>query len=843
LKGRWRPVRLLQEAAAYGDRPGDFAELMGILDDELRMVTPVDRSSLDVEGNGQLPGANDVCYQLTHDYLVPPLRQWLSSKQRETRQGRALLQLAATTALWRDRQESRRLPSLFEWIKIVCFTRHRAWSTDERRMMRAATRRVLTGAALAVLVAASVATLVVTTLNRERARAALESALEADYENLPRLVPEIATHATALRPALETLEKSPATPPHELAVAEILLYRQWPTPARARFLADSLPTAGPELVNVIGDALAARPNEAGLDNLRRTLLDESTEPAARLRVACLLAKLEPARAASWTTIAAPLAEALLAESRREAGRWIELLGLAGSAVVPPLATICRDGSRESTARSAAAEALSEILERARQPLTLAEITVDALPDASHILLRELVSLGPSAPVLDYLRGLLSERVGDPADEPAKDARASRQTAAAIALAGLGEPESLWPLLRHRADPRVRSLLIQRLAANPLPARTLLDHFAQAGIDSTELQALLLMWAEMRPAAAAAPVRATVIATARRLYGDDPDPGVHSAAELLLRRWGGPDVLDQCDAEMRERPSVPKGSRWELGPNGHTFAILPGPLEFRMGASPHETAHYGDPVLHYRKIDRSLMVATKEVTVEQFQEFHPSHRNEPRYGDEPQCAAIHISWYAAAAYCNWLSEQAGIDRSQWCYPEKVEPGMVISEASVTRTGFRLPTEAEWEYFCRAGAETARPYGESSDLLGHYAWTWLNSGNRAMPPGQLLPNEFGLFDVLGNVWEWCQDGPEGHYRYPDSKFPAYPTGTRETPAADPIATETVDAIDRAHETWRILRGGAFSYAPDRARSAFRDWEPSSDNREYLGVRVVRTLPQRD
>jgi formylglycine-generating enzyme required for sulfatase activity len=327
--------------------------------------------------------------------------------------------------------------------------------------------------------------------------------------------------------------------------------------------------------------------------------------------------------------------------------------------------------------------------------------------------------------------------------------------------------------------------------------------------------------------------------ARSFYLDDPDPGVHSAAELLLRRLSGPDVVGQCETELRSRTAHPRGLRWALGPNGHTFAVLHGPLEFRMGAGPNERAHYGDPVLHYRKIDRSLWVATKEVTLEQFQGFNPSHRNEARYGDEPECAAMHISWYAAAAYCNWLSQQHRIDKKEWCYPERVEPGMIISEESVRRTGFRLPTEAEWEYFCRAGTETARPFGESPELLAHYAWTWLNSSNRAMPPGQLLPNEFGLFDILGNVWEWCQDGPSGHYSASSTRFPAYPSRDKVHPAGDPVATETIDAIDRAHETWRILRGGSFSYAPDRARSAWRDWEPSSDVREYQGLRVVRTV----
>ncbi len=441
LKGRWRPVRQLQESAGYGNRPGDFAELIDILDNELRMVTPVDPSSVEGEGDGRSAAPGEVRYQLTHDYLVPPLRQWLFRKQRETPRGRAELRLAAATALWRDRPESRRLPSFFEWLEIVCFTRSRSWSADERRMMRAATRRVLTRAAAAVGVSVTVGYAAFSVRDRERARAALQGALKADYENLPRMLPEFSTRAAAQRSTLEELEHDKTTPPHEREVAEILLYRDWPTPARARFLFDRLLAAGPAEVKVIGEALAARPEEAGIDMLRRVLLDESAEPGARLRVACALAKIEPPTADSWTTIAAPLAEALLAEDRRALERWIDQLGPAAPLLVPHLGAVCRDATRDSTARSTAAEALAEVLGRARQPVPLAQVTVEALPDAAHVLLRELVSVGTSGPVLDYLRGVLGERAPESADEPAKDALASRWAAAAIALAGLGEPES------------------------------------------------------------------------------------------------------------------------------------------------------------------------------------------------------------------------------------------------------------------------------------------------------------------------------------------------------------------------------------------------------------------
>ena len=508
-----------------------------------------------------------------------------------------------------------------------------------------------------------------------------------------------------------------------------------------------------------------------------------------------------------------------------------------------MSAICRDSSRDPGAQAAAAEAVAEVFERRDEPASLAALAADATPQASQVLLRELVRLGPTPPSISTLQKVLDERPDSSDGENARDALASRQAFSAIALAALGQPGPLWPLLRHKSDLRVRTLLIERLAEIPLTTRLLMERLAQPDIDPIERQAIILAWAEMRPAALATPMKSTVMARARVLYLEDPDPGVHSAAELLLRRFGDLGIIERMQSELESAASNNPGARWVLGPNEHTFVVLPGPLEFRMGASPDEGDFYGSPVLHYRKIDRSILVAAKEVTLEQFQRFEPAHSNEHRYGDTLDCAATRISWYQAAGYCNWLSEQAKIPKVEWCYPENPRPGMTISEDSVKRTGYRLPTEAEWEYFCRAGTSTSRFFGESTLFLSRYAWTWSNSENQLHPPGERLPNTLGLFDVFGNAWEWCQDGPPGHYVRETTDFPPYPIGTKENPAPDRVLTETVDSIDRAQETWRILRGGAFSYAPDRARSAYRDWAPSGETREYLGLRVVRTLPPRN
>jgi eukaryotic-like serine/threonine-protein kinase len=843
LKGRRESAPALQVASGYADRPVDFAELIHILDNELRVVTPVDPAGVEAEIEEESrPVTTGVThYQLTHDYLVPPLRQWLTRKQRETRRGRAELELASITSLWRDHPAARRLPSPFEWLLILGLTKRRAWTDDERRMMHAASRHYLVRAACALLFVCTLFYVLNRVRSREGALAALDGALAADWKNIPSLLPELAAHRAVIRSTLETREANPSTSVHDREVVAIVLYRDQPTAERAAFLRDRLLAAQPDEVAVIRNALAIHPLSAGTDRLRQLLADESAERGQRLRVACALAEIDPAPLSISGPVAAALTDALLGEPRRELPRWLKLLGSSARLLVAPLGAICRDKGGEPANQGHAAEAVADILKREHQPAALALLAVESTEGPSLTLLRELVGLEPSQPVLAALHGVLDEQVVDAEDEAGKDALAARQAAAAIALAALGEPESLWPLLRHRADPRVRSFLIERLAALPLSPRMLLDRVLVRDIDPIERQALLLAWAEMRHPSVAAPVKTAVIARARALYLGDPHPGVHSAAELLLRRWGGPDFMGPCDLALRKQAPPSGDLRWELGPNGHTLVVLPAPLQFRMGAPRHEKDHYHDPIVHYRKIERSIAVATKEVTVEQFQSFNSGHRNEPRYGDDPERAAIHISWFAAAAYCNWLSAQAGLARDQWCYPEPVQSGLTISEESVTRTGFRLPTEVEWEYLCRAGTETSRPYGESIELLPRYAWTWLNSGNRTMPPGLLLPNEFGLFDVLGNTWEWCQDGTLGHYRQGESGLALYPIATKESPAPDIVRTEIVDSKDRAHETWRVLRGGAYSYAPDRARSAFRDWQPSGDSREYLGFRVVRTMPR--
>jgi formylglycine-generating enzyme required for sulfatase activity len=218
-------------------------------------------------------------------------------------------------------------------------------------------------------------------------------------------------------------------------------------------------------------------------------------------------------------------------------------------------------------------------------------------------------------------------------------------------------------------------------------------------------------------------------------------------------------------------------------------------------------------------------------VEQFHRFRKDHSFDKEVAPSKDCPINEVSWYTAVAYCNWLSEQEGIAKEQWCYlPNEAGnygEGMKMAPNYLKRTGYRLPTEAEWEYGCRAGAATSFSCGEAEDVLGKYAWYLLNSLGKSHPVGLLKPNDLGLCDMHGNAWEWTQ-GTFKDYR---------PATTSD--AIDDIAdiNDISDAISNRHS--RVLRGVAFNLPAVTVRSAYRNWYVPAYHSSYVGLRPAKTF----
>jgi formylglycine-generating enzyme required for sulfatase activity len=294
------------------------------------------------------------------------------------------------------------------------------------------------------------------------------------------------------------------------------------------------------------------------------------------------------------------------------------------------------------------------------------------------------------------------------------------------------------------------------------------------------------------------------------------------------------MVQAADAELSKLKE--RGDRrWYVNGQGQTFAVIEGPVEFRMGSPPTEAERTprGEPLLRVA-IPRRFAIADREVTIEQFQRFLKTH-TEPwfqvspdflkRYSPAADGPWTTPEWYTAAQYCNWLSEQEGIPEDQWCYQPAARgyiEGMTIPADSLQRTGYRLPTEAEWEYACRSGTMTARYYGTAIDLLGRYTWYQANSREHAWSGGSLLPNDLGLFDMLGNVYEWVNDRFDAARPWAKDRYSDY--------------MNTSEYIIEKH--LRLLRGGSIYDSPASVRSASRDWVAPSNRSIYGGFRPART-----
>jgi formylglycine-generating enzyme required for sulfatase activity len=257
----------------------------------------------------------------------------------------------------------------------------------------------------------------------------------------------------------------------------------------------------------------------------------------------------------------------------------------------------------------------------------------------------------------------------------------------------------------------------------------------------------------------------------------------TAATLTLRR------IEDALAKLPPAPELKSGQgtlTLDLGNAVKMKLVLIRPGKFMMGSPDSEEGRRADEgPQHEVIITKPFYMGVTEVTQAQYEAVMGPNRSNFKGPTNP---AEDVYWAEAVEFCRRLSEK-------------------------TRRTVRLPTEAEWEYACHAGSKMRFSFGDSESTLGDYAWYRSNSGGKPNPVGQKKPNAWGLYDMHGNVWEWCQDFHGGY-----------------------AAGAVTDPAGPGSGTYRVLRGGSWLSVPTICRSAGRQGSPPGGRVISYGFRVV-------
>ncbi|WP_330290691.1 nSTAND1 domain-containing NTPase [Streptomyces sp. NBC_00576] len=665
----------------------------------------------------------------------------------------------------------------------------------------------------------------------QQALAQVERLLTVKTDELMAVVTQLAIHRTVVDERVRQILRGEvalrAGADNGLAHEDIWrlqLFLAGADPVEAAWIGRNLRGIAPGELAVARQVLS--PIDAELrGQLWGTLLDtEAVVPVARLHAAVLLAETATApHDGRWSGVAQRLAADLLEQDQLHLPAWLAALGPVVEYLLEPLTATAVDTSVRETVRETAVSVLQEVAadrgdllarlasggpEHAYAEVVrrLAQSPIPAVHEAAQTELRSTLRLPPPPALTETERVELGRR----------------RVAAACTLLRFSHTDGILERLVTAPDPEFATQFAHQASQREVPADTLAGLLAEAP-DAQARYYLMMALGQYRPEAFSD--TAQFDRTERLvldLHHADPSAGVHSAARWLDRRWN-----HRIDGTETPAPYDPTGRRtWftcapPLGPR-LTFSVFrPGNLLIGSPEDESERSSYEGP-RRPTALTRSFALCDAQVTRGEFETFMAQAGRQglpdiSEWSDKPSEPVVAPTWYEAADFGTWLTTQIVPGSAP------AEFGADLDDHPVTQpgwAGFRLPTEAEWEYACRAGTTTAYSFGSDRQLIDEYAWTGANSGLKTHEAGILRPNPAGLFDIHGQCWEWCSDW----YALYDSAAESDPGGP--------------EAGDR-----RVLRGGCWNLGARYARSACRNAHIPSNRNYYITFRLALTVPEPD
>ena len=876
IKGEMKSRDELLAASDYASRPKDFDDLIRILDSEIRLITPTDPEGHE-QGERQgvsPPSTSHRYYQLTHDYLVPSLREWLTRKQRETRRGRAELKLAERSSLWNAKPENRYLPSLVEWLSIRTLTESKHWTDPQRAIMKRANGFHLSRLTAAVVLLGLVAVVGFWTwhiVDQNRRDLLAQKAIEQEDTRIEGLVGRLSSADPAQVPVIvKELESNQAVAASYLSQlvstdAKNIDDKRSQLHARLATVARDKSLIEPLLEELLTNRVVAyigpirqqlRPYAGQLtEKLRAILRDDKAEANRRFRAALALADYIPeSEVASWTEQDLQfVAGQLVVENAEFQPLLRENLRPISGRLLPDLEKIFgnADGKMTDAQRLSAANAFVDYA--ASDIPKLSQLLLVATPE-QYAVLYQLVAATPAPSTVEDLGKIAATLPAAELGSVARVPFGQRRANAGVTLLRLGEREKVLPVFEMTDDPEALTQFIFRCRDRGVRVEELLECLrivSDGPVDRfprNTRYALLLALGEYTLSDVPATQRDALLKQLSDWYRNDPSSGVHGAAGWLLRKWEQNEVARQVDqtavpyAADREwftlaikvTPTPPPEPSLEpLPPKTfyYTFIVFPAG-DSQIGSFDDEPDRQKNEVRHGVKLTRPFALLDREITNEELIAFRPQYsRFHLKYDAKPKDAGIGADWYDSVAFCRWLSQQSGILESDQPYadpesldvkdfPRELDPAAWAPRdwpLERGRRGFRLPTESEWEVASRGGVRTAYGYGSDVALLDRFGWFAKNSGKHVHPPREQRPGTRGVFDMHGNLTEWTHDW------YGD-----YGEAT------------LVDPVTQKMSSFRVYRGGSWNHDAALCRTALRGQRVPFVRPIDVGFRLALSSP---